>query len=463
VNVSAFAHEGELAFVSRGSLWVLNGGHGTLRRLPVPAGDTPSSPSFSRDGRWLAYLTASQNGSSSEMWVAHGDGSAPRMVGRLAVDELVGWSPTADVLAVISATQTSPMRFPNGTSGTLERDTIVGLVAPTGGVRRLLTLPATLSGPRIYDAVWAPAGNSIAVATYEGFPSPLTTIRAYPLDGDPPTTWLVIRARQGLAGVCRAACGGVSADLAGWWSGWGIAFWALPGALAQTVDATALAVLASPGTTPRLIGRTLANGRSEEFAAPSAGTLALVESTEPTGREYTAGKAVEICTPASRSCAQLPGATTWSGAAPRFPCSSPCSQFHLPPAGSAGSAVSLDPAWSPSGAELAYVKAPATPTAENPASSWYQAHELLVWNTRTDTTSRIANSAGAIVPAWSRDGRELLYVSNDGLWLTRLSGGQPIEIEHPLFPEQQWRQVATNDLSFYGQIPWNAQFSWSSP
>jgi len=86
------------------------------------------------------------------------------------------------------------------------------------------------------------------------------------------------------------------------------------------------------------------------------------------GREYTAGKGVGICALASRTCSQLPGDTTWSGAVPRFPCPSPCSEFDLPRPGAAGSAVALDPAWSPTGTELAYVKAPATPTAENPTS-----------------------------------------------------------------------------------------------
>src|ERR1700689_4213214 len=57
-NLRAFAGRGELAFVSRGGMWALDGERGTLRRLPVPAGWTPYSPELSRDGRWLAYLTA---------------------------------------------------------------------------------------------------------------------------------------------------------------------------------------------------------------------------------------------------------------------------------------------------------------------------------------------------------------------------------------------------------------------
>jgi hypothetical protein len=58
----------------------------------------------------------------------------------------------------------------------------------------------------------------------------------------------------------------------------------------------------------------------------------------------------------------------------------------------------------------------------------------------------------------------LLYVSNDGLWLAPVGSGKPVEIEHPLFPEQQWNTIGTTAaISYYGQIPWTGQFSWSSP
>jgi hypothetical protein len=250
----------------------------------------------------------------------------------------------------------------------------------------------------------------------------------------------------------------VTPDLAGWWRGWGIAFWALPGALAQTVDATSLEVLAMPRATPRPIAHTIANGTTTEVVPGPDGALALVATTAETGRQYTRGKAVETCALATRTCTALSGDTTWSGAMPRFPCPSPCSQYHLPPPGEAGSAVSLDPAWSPAGGRLAYVEAPATPTAENPPASWFAAHKLLVWNATTGTSRRLAGAVGAIVPGWSGDGTQLLYVANNGLWLLPLATGTPVEIEHPLFPAG-----ALPALSFYGQIPWSTHFSWWSP
>ncbi len=480
VNVRAFSGDGELAFISRGSLWALDGAAGSLRKIastryttraegnidfdgiPAHTALTPSSPTFSHDGRWLAYLVphAAGGGAFSQLWIANGDGTAAHLVRRVAVDQLVGWSPTADVLAVTSDTQTARTSFPNGTTGTLQQEAAVEVVTPTGAARRLLAMPATLRGPRIYDAVWSPDGHAVAVATYEGFPSPLTTIRAYPIAGGAPTTWLVFRARERLPGVCPAACQGVTADLAGWWPGWGLAFWALPGALAQTVDATALEVFASPGAKPRLIARTLANGTTDEIATAGDGALAVV-AAGGAGRVYTQGKAVETCALATRTCGPLPNDTVWSGAIPRFPCSDPCTDRAR--SGTPGSAVSLDPSWSADAGELAYVKAPSTPTGENPTLAWYGAHELLLWNSRNGSTRKLAEVSGAIVPSWSHSGTRLLYVSGDGLWLVPPTSGRAVEIEHPLVPEAQWRDVARNQLSFYGQIPWSAHFSWWSP
>src|SRR5215831_18516558 len=54
VNTSAFAGHGELAFISRGVLWVLDGATGTLHPVAPPT-ITPLTPQFSADGRWLAF------------------------------------------------------------------------------------------------------------------------------------------------------------------------------------------------------------------------------------------------------------------------------------------------------------------------------------------------------------------------------------------------------------------------
>jgi Tol biopolymer transport system component len=152
-------------------------------------------------------------------------------------------------------------------------------------------------------------------------------------------------------------------------------------------------------------------------------------------------------------CTALPRASTWTGR--QLKCK-PC--FGAPATGP-GSAVSLDPAWSPDGASLAYVKAPAYRAAAGPSLAWFQAHQLYVWNSRTDATRRIGAINGSSLPTWSRNGKSLLYVSGDGLWLADATG-KTVEIEHPLYRESTWKTVGTTDLAFYGQIPWSRQFSW---
>jgi hypothetical protein len=77
-------------------------------------------------------------------------------------------------------------------------------------------------------------------------------------------------------------------------------------------------------------------------------------------------------------------------------------------------------------------------------------------------STEIADVSGVSIPTWSKDGKNLLYVANDGLWLSSTSGGSPVEIESPLFPDQDWKTIANSNISYYEQIAWTIQFSWWS-
>jgi hypothetical protein len=182
----------------------------------------------------------------------------------------------------------------------------------------------------------------------------------------------------------------------------------------------------------------------------------VIASSTSAGREYAIGKTVELCSPATFSCTALLGTSTWTGRPLK------CKPCFGAPATGPGSAVSLDPAWSPDGAVLAYAKAPAYRAAAGPNLSWFQAHQLYVWNARTDATRRIGAISGSSLPTWSHDGKSLLYVSGDGLWLADATTGTAVEIEHPLYRESTWNKVGSTDLAYYGQVPWSKQFSWYS-
>ncbi len=470
VDVRAFSREGELAFISRGALWVLDGTAGSLRKvasttytaqavanaswntqvsLSTPV--APTGPTLSHDGRWLAYLVTVQSdgdGSPSQLWLANGDGSGAHEVAGVGVDGLVGWSPTADVLAVIADANGRPQA--------------VDLVSAHGAVRRLLALPASATAPTwLEGAVWSPSGGELAVSVDNPRPGVSGTVTAYPVGAGRPATWFSIRADQHLPDVYGGGCGEVIAPLAGWWPRWGIGFWAIACGASRNLDETPLEVLSAPGVRPRLIAQTLSEGGTDPVAAGRGGGLAVVATTSA-GRVYSQGKAVEACTRGTLSCTALPDDTVWLGRTPKLPClGGSCGPFRSPAPGTPGSAVSLEPAWSPNGSELAYVLAPTTPSGlATPV--WYAAHELFVWSPRTGASTKLAGPSGASAPAWSRNGRDLLYVSGDGLWLAPAAGGKPVEIARPLFPEKIWKAQPTS-ISFNGQIDWTGQFSWWSP
>ena len=460
VNVRAFAHDGELAFVSHGRLWVLDGRAGSVRELRSPRGLTPASPSFSRDGRWLAYLDQpppNGDGGPAQLWLAHADGSSAHRVGALAVDQLVGWSPHADVLAAITDIT---VRFPQP-AGIEPQPAVLTLVSPHTGARRLMALAvAAARWHSLWAAAWSPSGAAVAVTVYSPLRGQGSSVRSYPLDGGPPTRWFSIRNDQRLAGICGGSCGSseVIADLAGWWRGWGITFWATCCGSTHGNDGTALELIRHPGATPQLLPATLSDRVTDAIAPGPSGELALVASGNG-GREIGAGKEVEDCSATRVACTPLPRASVWQGADPQTHCPVACRFFRHPPSGKPGSGVSLDPSWSPDGRYLAYVKAPVALTGGGPSPQWYGAHELYLYDTRSDSTRRLGPIRGASVPAWSADGRQLLYVAGDGLWLASAQTGRAVEIEHPLLPPLAKLGLAQD---YYGQIDWTAQFGWWS-
>ena len=98
-----------------------------------------------------------------------------------------------------------------------------------------------------------------------------------------------------------------------------------------------------------------------------------------------------------------------------------------------------------------------------PPLSWFGAHRLYVFNTATHRSTELVGVHGSSVPTWSRNGKDILYVSNDALWLTPATGGRAVEVASPLFPPAEWEDIVSSGLSFYGQVTWASQFTWWSP
>jgi hypothetical protein len=463
VNLTAMRNEGELAFVSRGDLYLLDGAAGTVHEIPVAAGRTAVGPTFSPDGKWVAYETEEDEVTDGdlELWVVRSNATDRHRV--TGAGGYYGWDPAEDLLAISTGTPYAQLLRGSLYHGTA--DTRLELVSPTGTRRDLVNLPVptkpVVYPPRgIWDASWSPSGQAIAVAI-DSFMSG-STIRSYPLDGGKPTTWFSINASASLPGLCSKCGGGHNtiAQLAGWWAKWGVGFWVFSGGAVHGLDSSPLELVHSPGAAPHLIGHTLSTGTTDAIASGPRGDLALVSSAADVGRSYGIGKEVETCDLSSLDCSPVPAASTWTRPDPVH-CSQECSRW--PASGKVGSAVSLDPAWSPNGHLLAYVKSPLADTGGQPPLSWFGAHRLYVFNTATHRSTELVGVDGSSVPTWSRNGKDILYVSNDALWLTPATGGRAVEVASPLFPPAEWEDIVSSGLSFYGQVTWASQFTWWSP
>jgi hypothetical protein len=166
---------------------------------------------------------------------------------------------------------------------------------------------------------------------------------------------------------------------------------ALPGALAQTVDATALEVLASPRATPLLIAHTLANGTTDEIATAPDGALALVATTGETGRVYAQGRPsrpARLPRGPARRCR-----TTPSGGARHLASRAP------PHAASPNIRLSARPAPPSRSIRHGRPTAASSPTwrhrQRRPARTRHSRGtaptELFLWNSRTDKTRKLEN------------------------------------------------------------------------
>ena len=420
VNVAAFAHQGRLAFVSRNSLWVVDGTTSSLHKVTTPTGLHPLRPSFSPDGKWLAFIETRTSPKDvaggalnySQVWLARGDGSDPHPVAGLSSAWLVGWSPTADVLAASAG--------PISTRVPFESLTTLRVVTPGGSTR------VVVRSRDVRDAVWSPDGRELAVVNEA--PRLVDTLSVYPLAGGKPTLWATLHPHDHLNGMTQPLI-----DLAGWWKGLGIGVWVFGDGAGRNLDATPLDVIADPGAKPRFLADTL-SVETTRIIAPSHDRIAVVADISNGvngGRVYWDAKQVQICTASPSSCRPIVAGR---------------------------STVTVDPVWSPSGKQLAFVQAPDRLQGgwgQSVLATWYGRHVLRVYDTRTERLSTIAAARGATIPLWSTNGKSLLYVDADGIWLLPTLDAKPVRIATPLFAPSNWP-------SYFGQMAWPAQLSWWS-
>ncbi|MGH8989740.1 MAG: TolB family protein, partial [Acidimicrobiales bacterium] len=85
-----------------GSELVILDRSGVRQTVTLPGGGVPSRPSWSPDGRWLAFFRlparSSQYGSSGALWVVRADGTGARRIGNATQ---FAWDPRQDTLAYL--------------------------------------------------------------------------------------------------------------------------------------------------------------------------------------------------------------------------------------------------------------------------------------------------------------------------------------------------------------------------
>jgi dipeptidyl aminopeptidase/acylaminoacyl peptidase len=375
---------------------------------------------FSPDGKWLAFVETTTSlafgagGATaySQVWLARGDGSDAHPVAGLGSAFLVGWSPRADLLAAIAGPVSKRIPF--------EALTTVRLVTPDGPTRVLL------HSRDVRGAVWSPDGQELAVVNED--PRLADTLATYPISGGAPTIWARLHPHDQLNGMTQPLL-----SPAGWWRGLGIGVWVYGEGMTRNLDATPLDVISRPGAKPHFLANTLSVQTTRVIAGAVSAVAVVADVSQGVngGRVVWDAKQLQICTTAPTPCK---------------------------PIVSDRSKVTLDPAWSPSGEQLAFVEAPDRHTGgwgQNVLTRWYGTHVLRLYDVRSHRLRTLRAARGATAPLWSSDGKSLLYFADDSVWLLPRLAAKPVRIATPLFAPASWP-------SYFGQIAWPAQLSWWS-
>jgi len=124
-------------------------------------------------------------------------------------------------------------------------------------------------------------------------------------------------------------------------------------------------------------------------------------------------------------------------------------------------ATNLDPALSPTGPALAFVHADAALSRkqtfdQKSIAAWYATRTLWLYVPGAPAHPLLAAGTQIADPTWSRSGKLLLYVRNDGLWLINpaSSKARPTRVVGKLFVGA-WP-------NYYAYIDWRDQFAWHS-
>jgi TolB protein len=421
--------DGELALIADGRLELL-GNDGSEHVVALTGPGAPSRPSWSPDGKWVAFLRPpvqpGYDAAVSTLWTARSDGSDARRLSAPGADVTqFAWRPT--VTGGGEELAFSTVSLPSYTSSDIYLAT--GSAPP----QRF----AKYTG--LIDFSWAPSGASLAISYRKGPAGQPGAGKGFvqisPLDGQAGRT------------VYTLADNGY-VELVGWWpDGKGLLLWDDPyGSASIAADGLALDSLELSSLKLRSLATTLTYPDWVSWS-PDGRTVAVVAGGD---REiWYSGKHVELCAIPAAACHAVP----------------------LP----SGHVMSLDPAWSAPGT-LVYVVAPAagptTATATTTTSAagaggwgpsgpwttqnvaaWYGAQHLFTAGAAGGGGRVLAAAGtGAHNPAPTSAG--LLYVQGANLRYLPRGASRPVTIATGLDSPGIYAN------NYYGYIAWSQDFAW---
>jgi dipeptidyl aminopeptidase/acylaminoacyl peptidase len=367
----------------------------------------PSSPTWSADGDWIAFVRQPAPASGQytsgpyTVWLARSDGT-----------DLHSLAPTVSFRPQVTWS-------PSGASVAFETDTGVHLNQPPA-----TSLQSVGPATRGFGFVWTPSGGSLIAGSLT---APIATLQDFPTGGAAMAT---IQSTSGNSLIPAT----VSPD------GQQVYYWFDPlGSSSIAADGLTLYATPRAGGSPTKLAESLVHPRWLAWS-PDGGTLAVV----------TGGDRV-----------------VWDPHRQIYL----CKRSYCYPLAQYGGQVSLDPAWTaagdlvftgapaasysnPSAAPAVLGKTSAETYSADTVEAWYDAQQLWTYTPNGGGPPKPLAAAGVGSHTPLVAGSGLLYVEYDSLWY--LPGGTTT----PVQVAQDLGDPGVYGKSYYAYIDWSQFFAW---
>lgn len=377
VNSSLVKGYGDLAFISKDFLYMIDGTTGEIKQL-TESGQA-IYPRWSYDGNYLAFIRITDAKSNSgTLWICRRDGKEAYQVQGLPGPIGAGdfqWSPTEHLLAVGSW---------NLTDG-------IWLVPVNEKPQQLVE-----TGNSKWFA-WSPDGKQIAYSVIEDSETMGDVLYTIAIEDGK------IEKRLDLSSS------GTGIEVAKWWpDGKGLLYWA-NAAHSSSIRADGLSLwsLNLDDGEPKELDDTLTYTEWLDFSPD--GKLVM---TSGSGRSLWYWKKLALADVRSGSVEHI-----------------------KPPEGS----VAFEPAFSPNGKKIAFIAAQEMDeiTFQSSQEEWFKSRTLWVSDADGSNAKPIVESK-VYSPQWSKDGNYLFYVQDNALWRVSVDGEKPEMVFRGLTGEDTW-------------------------